>query len=264
MKRIVNIAIWVIMVFGLIAMLAFVEVEQGTLKCSSLHIDINHDDGNYFVEKSDVESIIYNTGDSVINQPISKIKIDYLEKLINNHPAIADAQVYKSIDGQLHVKVQQRFPIVRVFNAKNESYYIDQQGGFMPLSDKYAARVIVANGHIFAGSEMFNKINVTDLMRADSVAKKTNIDDVYLLAKYINDDNWRKAQFQQIYIDERGDIELIPNVGDHRIILGDLSDLDEKMEKLKVFYLEGLSKTGWNEYKTINLKYKNQVVCTKI
>ena len=39
---------------------------------------------------------------------------------------------------------------------------------------------------------------------------------------------------------------------------------EEKFEKLKMFYTEGLNKTdGWNKYSTINIKYKNQVVCTK-
>ena len=67
----------------------------------------------------------------------------------------------------------------------------------------------------------------------------------------------------QIYVDEKNNVELIPRVGNHNIILGDASDLENKLEKLMIFYKKGLSKTGWNEYSTINLKYKNQIVCTK-
>jgi cell division protein FtsQ len=47
-------------------------------------------------------------------------------------------------------------------------------------------------------------------------------------------------------------------------VFGDAKDFEEKFEKLKTFYTEGLNKTdGWNKYSTINIKYKNQVVCTK-
>jgi cell division protein FtsQ len=53
-------------------------------------------------------------------------------------------------------------------------------------------------------------------------------------------------------------------VGNHKIILGDCSDLEQKFKKLFAFYKDGLNKIGWNTYKTINLKYKNQVVCTRI
>jgi cell division protein FtsQ len=38
----------------------------------------------------------------------------------------------------------------------------------------------------------------------------------------------------------------------------------EKFEKLHTFYLQGLNTTGsWNKYSVINLKFKNQIVCTK-
>ena len=264
MKKILNIVIWIFLVSGLVVSLAFVEIEQKKMKCSSLQIEINHEDGNYFVEAEDVKSIIFNTGDSVKNQALGDIKIAYLEKIIDNHASVANAQVFKTIDGQVKVRVKQRFPILRVFNARDESFYIDQEGYFMPLSSNYTSRVLVANGRIYAGTEMLNKINVHDLMRVDSIAKKTIVDDLFILAKYISADEWRKAQFQQIYIDENGEFELIPRVGNHRILIGDITDIEEKIEKLKTFYIEGLSKTGWNEYHTINLKFKNQVVCTKI
>ncbi|MEP7169164.1 MAG: cell division protein FtsQ, partial [Bacteroidota bacterium] len=78
-----------------------------------------------------------------------------------------------------------------------------------------------------------------------------------------NDAFWN-AQVEQIYVTEQSEIELIPRVGNHRIILGDASQLDEKFNKLMIFYKQGLNNTGWNNYNTINLKFTNQVVCTKI
>ena len=52
-------------------------------------------------------------------------------------------------------------------------------------------------------------------------------------------------------------------MGSHKIILGSAHDLEKKFEKLKVFYRKGLEKVGWDRYQTINLKFENQVVCTK-
>jgi hypothetical protein len=34
------------------------------------------------------------------------------------HPCVAKAEVYHTMDGVLHVRVQQREPIVRVFNSR--------------------------------------------------------------------------------------------------------------------------------------------------
>ena len=59
-------------------------------------------------------------------------------------------------------------------------------------------------------------------------------------------------------------MELYPAVGGHKIIFGTTEDMEEKFEKLKVFYKEGLSSIdSWTNYSVINLKYKNQVVCIK-
>ena len=68
----------------------------------------------------------------------------------------------------------------------------------------------------------------------------------------------------QINVTNEKELELYLAVGNHKIIFGDANDIEEKFKKLKIFYTEGLNKTdGWNKYSVINVKYKNQVVCTK-
>jgi len=87
--------------------------------------------------------------------------------------------------------------------------------------------------------------------------------DLFRLVQFINGSKFWKAQIEQIYINQKKEIELVPRVGNHTIILGSVDDLREKFENLEAFYEQGLSKYGWNKYKTINLKFKNQIVCTK-
>ena len=112
----------------------------------------------------------------------------------------------------------------------------------MPVSNNYTANVILANGYV-------------DLV---------SVDDLKMLATFVNKNKFWKSQILQIYVDWAGSIQLVPRVGNHKIILGDCSDLEQKFNKLFAFYKDGLNKIGWNTYKTINLKYKNQVVCTRI
>ena len=42
-----------------------------------------------------------------------------------------------------------------------------------------------------------------------------------------------------------------------------LADFEKKLENLKLFYEKAIPKVGWEKYSIINLKYKNQIVCTK-
>ena len=72
-----------------------------------------------------------------------------------------------------------------------------------------------------------------------------------------------KAQITAIVFDESNEIVLYPRVGGHKIILGEPEDFINKFRKLKIFYRQGLEKVGWDRYSMINLKYHDQVVCTK-
>jgi cell division protein FtsQ len=90
---------------------------------------------------------------------------------------------------------------------------------------------------------------------------KNNLFGIYRLAKYLNSSEFWRAQIEQVYIGK--EVELVPLAGSHIIVLGNFQDIDEKMNKLFVFYQQGLNKVGWNVYETINLNYKNQIVCSK-
>ena len=85
-----------------------------------------------------------------------------------------------------------------------------------------------------------------------------------MLARYINKDDFWSAQIEQLYVNENGDIELIPRVGNQKIIFGDATQMKEKFNKLFILYTKGFDKTGWNNYSAINLKFNDQVVCTRV
>jgi len=263
MKKIINISVWVVLILGLFVMLGFVDSAEDNLKIKKLEIRVDESSNNFFVDKQDIQNLIFNTGDSILGQPMNTVNVQHLEKLINNHPAISNAEVYKSLNGKVSVEVKQRNPLLRIFNYNNESFYIDEDGKFMPLSAKYTARVLVANGNIFGGYNLLHNLNMNEILANKEFAEKTMVDDLFLLAQFITKDKFWKAQIEQIFVNENREIELIPRVGEHKIIFGDTNDMQEKFKKLMIFYRKGLANTGWNEYHIINLKFKNQVVCTK-
>ena len=173
-----------------------------------------------------------------------------------------ESQVYISIDGRLIIKLRQRKPILRVFAGKT-SFYIDHKGRVMPVSKKYTAHVPIANGSLKLDYASLLIQTNTDPSEMDSTLIPQIYFDLFNFANYLDSDPFWKAQIEQLYVDKDSEFELIPRVGNHTIVFGDVYNLESKFEKLKIFYLEGLSKTGWNEYKTINLKFNDQVVCTK-
>ena len=132
----------------------------------------------------------------------------------------------------------------------------------MPLSDQFASYVPVASGNIpdkyLNGSVIKNPNEIKD-----NAYNKTLLEQLFEVAMFTGSDELWSAQFVQFYVNEEGDIELIPRVGNHRIILGDTQNMKEKFDKLLLFYQKGMKASEWNKYNTINLKFAGQVVCTK-
>jgi len=261
MNKILNIGIWVVLSVALLVVLGFVGNIQSKRTCTDIRIDIDRSNGNYFVEEEDIYAMVYHEMDTLLGRPVSAIKAEKLEHKINNHPSVYNSEVYKTIDGQLVIQVKQRTPIVRLFSFDGDSYYLDSTGRVMPPSEKYTSRVFVANGHIYDSFIDINHLNAR--MINDSLQNRTLVGDIFTFAEYIRKDPFLKAQIEQLYVNKDFEIELIPRVGNHRIVFGDATEIEEKFNKLKIFYNKGLSNTGWNEYSVINLKYSNQVVCKK-
>jgi len=261
MKKILSIGLWVLSSAIMLVILGFVGHSQSEIICYNIRIDIDRSNGNYFVEEEDINAMVYHEMDTLLGRPISAIEAEKLEYKINNHPAVSNTEVYKTIDGQLVIQVKQRTPIVRLFALNGDSYYLDSTGRVMPPSEKYTSRVFVANGFINDSFLDVNNLNARTV--ADSLKERTMIDDIFIFAEFIRKNEFWKAQIEQLYVNKDFEIELIPRVGNHRIVFGDATEVEKKFNKLKIFYKKGLSKTGWNEYSVINLKYANQVVCKK-
>jgi cell division protein FtsQ len=263
-KKIAIQSLLVICAIGLLLSLGFVNKEQDELRCKSLEINVDQNGDLYFLDRTDIEKLIKNRGDSINGEPKAALNVTELERALNSHADIANAEVSVSIDGKVKVQVKQRNPVVRIINETGDSYYMDDVGKLMPLSDKYTAKVLIANGKIPESYGRHYKRTMEDIAKDSAVKARSMLDEVFAMATYIEANPFWRAQIQQIYINEDQDMELIPMVGNQKIIFGDTAAMDEKFKKLLTFYAEGLNTTGWwNKYSTINLKFKNQIVCTK-
>lgn len=258
-----RVAGWSLLVALFFATVGFTDTRMHSVPCSGVEAAVLDTLGHSFIDAAGIQQLVKDKYGDVLEKPVGAINMALLEKIMLNNPFVADARVFSTIDGKLHIEVYQRDPLVRVINFANQSFYIDDEGVFMPMSEKYTARVPVANGYIFTREAERKVQTYTVEELRDTTTAISRVFQVFEVAKYIRQHQFWDAQIEQIYVNVKGEMELIPRVGDHVIVLGDGKDLDEKFEKLYLFYKEGLSKTGWNKYSVINLKYHHQVVCTK-
>ncbi|WP_432713273.1 cell division protein FtsQ/DivIB [Pedobacter sp.] len=249
-KSVLKCCAWVFSLAGVVVLMSFIEVKKREVKCSNIKILIPGADN--FIEREEVDAILKQNQGVLIGRQLQQINLNSIEKKMIANPYIAEAKVYADMDGVIHIELEQRQPILRVINAGFQDFYIDKQGLKMPVSGNFTANVLVANGDI---RESFNG-------RLDTLNTKKGRD-LYKTALYIKADTLWDAQIEQIFLDERGDMELVPRVGNQRIILGNADSLEVKMRNLLAFYTKAMPKVGWDTYKTINIKFTNQVVCER-
>jgi len=262
-KKFFRISGKVLVVCTFLASFGFTEHRRGDMACKEIVIHVDDSLGNSFVQKNDIAQLIRDKFGNLEGKLLYSINISLLEKIIDGNPFVLKAQVFSTVDGKLIVEVKQRTPIVRVINNFNESFYIDDRGMLMPMSDKFTAHVPVANGNIFnrETEQRIRKITLQEIN--DTSFSATLLEKIFMVSDYVRTHEFWNAQIEQIYINAAGEMELIPRVGNQTILFGDEREMDKKFEKLYTFYKEGLSKTGWNQYKTINVTFKDQVVCSK-
>ena len=216
-----------------------------------INIDTLGESKSMLVEK-DISNIIERTyGFDLVGIPIQDIDVLSVENLLKNVPHIKDANVFIDALNKVHVDVVPRKAILRIVDENGSNYFLDEDGIRLPISANFTPRVLVAHGFV----PQYHDMNFQE--------KKGTLYDIYQLGLTINKDPFLTAQLDQIYINKKGEAELIPKIGDHEIKFGSLDDFDWKLEKLMAFYKNGISYKGWKTYQTIDLRFDNQVVCDK-
>jgi cell division protein FtsQ len=218
--------------------------------CKDILIGIKGNEGKFYVEKEDVLKLMEKTANGfLLQQDITSINLKRLEEGLRTNPWIKNAELYFDSKDALHVFVEEREPIARVFTIAGNSFYMDSSGVRMPLLDKMSIRVPVITG--FTSARKFNAADSALLQQTKQVAQ------------FIYSNEFWNAQVGQIDITTERKFELILVIGDHIIKLGDGENVEEKLNRLYVFYKQVMSKVGFNKYAALDVEFKNQVVAVK-
>ena len=197
-------------------------------------------ENNQFLTRETVNKLLIENNSDI--KTLTKVKLDLnkLEKIVNKNNMVEKSQVFLSIDGVLIAIVKQRTPIVRVIN-NDTSFYVDYQGNKMPLSEDYSARVPLVLGEI----------------------NNNNRAELHTLFKYIYDDDFLKKNIIGIQLFNNGAIKLMNRNYNYEIDFGRSQNIEKKFNNYKAFFQKAVQDSSITKYKTITLRFTQQVVCTK-
>lgn len=239
-------------VLALLGLVAFTEMRHGQKRVGAVLIRLNPVDGHSFLTKRDVMRYLTSGGaDPVTGEFYRDVDFRQLEARLHRHGLVKSCQVSRDLTGNLLVEVEQPRPLARLLATEGDGQlaqgrYVGEDGRFFPVSMNYSARVPILTGGYFAKNRSLAGGHKQPLLT---------------LLQRIHDDPFWRAQITDVAVNERGEVTMRPEVGNHQIELGQPTDLDAKLEKLKLFYTDVLPAKGWNRYHRVNVQYRNQIVC---
>ena len=200
-------------------------------------IEIKFTNSSLIIDTLLVNKLLKQNLDQQSKQFKESLDLNMLETQLKQIPEVQNIEVYEFPQGDFYVEVTERKPLFEV------------------LSDK----------HFFADSEgILFEYRSLDILKLPVFVMDTTVASVVQTADLISklkNYPFLEMELETIYLNENEYIFKLRSFP-FDVILGDSSRLNQKIKKLKVFCAFQISQDSLNEYESINLSYKNQVVAS--
>ena len=243
-----NILIYSLGSLILISLISFRALRLSERKVSGIDIEIMNNQDFYLIDQFEIQALLNQEQSVVLGTNFDQVDIKLLERQVEENPFVAEIDVFMSVTGVLGAKVSPAQPIGRLMSSRGPDQYIDVTGKLLPMNADYTARVPLISFAEYPQWE--SNLGENDLGKQ-----------LMEFLIFINKDELWRAQIAQLAVSEENELTLWPQMTKQLILFGPADEIEEKFKKLKLFYKEVLPKKGWNTYSSINLKYKNQIVC---
>ena len=238
-----------IALIGVSFLIAFGERKQGGSVCTNIIVEIDNINENHFLDDADVMQLLDNSGIPIKGTGIDRIKLKQIEAKLKLDKHIQDAQLYGDLKGNLIVKVELRRPIARIVQSDAADAYIAEDGVIMPVSEKYTSRVTLISGGLM------KKLIESQDLNATEDGKQ-----ILEMIRFVNEEKFWKAQVAQMDIGGDARITIYPQITGQKVEFGKAINIEDKFNKLMIFYKKVLPQRGWTRYERVNLEYEGQVI----
>lgn len=242
MKKIVYIALFLLSL-GVLLFLLFYTPQGKVQRVQRIDSKVSSTQGEVFVSSKDLEREILAVGMDLVGKNMDSVNTLELERRIKINNLFRKVNVYKTPRGILKVEVEQVEPLFVVLPASEQdsSYYVTYSRGIVPFAgpQKYALPLIPVTGP-------FNQERASG--------------PIFDLVQLIQKDAYWSSFFIQLFFDRELGMIAVPRIGNTMIIFGHEPLWQEKLNKLHLFIQKVVPKFGWNNFVSVNLDYKDQII----
>lgn len=246
----------------LVASVVFAYFYSKNKTCTGLELELENYSQDVLVNRALAENVLKQQHVNWKHIKVSDINLTQIETTLSKISTIEKVDASFKFNGAIKLNVKQRIPVLCIIDKQGNSYHVNSDGLLLKPDSNSLSRVVVASGIIFDNNLKYG-FNINTIVNNDSLKEKSILDDLFTVGLCLEKDTFLKAQIEQVYVNDLQELVLIPKLGGQKIILGDASFCEKKFRTLKVFYDNVCSQKGWDYYKVIDLKYRNQIVCLK-
>ncbi|MBD5328346.1 MAG: hypothetical protein HDS03_00410 [Bacteroides sp.] len=174
-------------------------------------------------------------------EPLNKLNTLAIEKYLSDLNTFESVNCMISSGGRLKIEIVPLVPVMRLFIG-DKSYYVNKDGKQIDSKAEFYTDAPVVTGKFNANFEPW---------------------EVVPLVKFIAKDPMLKELVAMVEAQDSQNLLLVPRMLGHVVNFGDTTRLEEKKEALKLFYRKVMPYKGWEEYDTISVKFRDQVVATR-
>lgn len=236
-----------------IAAVIYSDLSYNDIKCSGIVVKLDSENERPLLGKKDINNVVTEQGTRYyVGKYLQNISLHQMEERVKRIPLVKSCEAHYDFSGKIIVSVKEYSPIARILrNTVGESnlsdQYVTQDGKFIGTSPLFTPRILVVSGAFFKK----NRKNLSDVKGKHLIE----------LFEFINSNEFWRAQISQLEVAEDGGVVMIPTLGITRVDFGLPINIDTKFKKLALFYKKIIPNKGWNTYRWVRLKYKNQVIC---
>lgn len=257
MKKFLKITVWVLTIAAIGCLWYFTRQDHVEHSLKSVEMTLIHTDNQGFIDSLEVYNDIIEICDTVNNNDITKIPIDDIREYLNTIPWAIYTDANITLDEVLVVKIVECQPIMRVFNKKGQSVYLDEEGRVFPVKAGYPLHLLIGSGNLD-----FDAVTNTSSEISDSLYQSSDLPEIYDVMRKVQSNPYTNCCVKQVYFDGK-EYELVMNNVDLKVILGSDSNVELKLRNLQYFFERMQGSPDLKDYCKINFNFENQVVCTR-
>jgi cell division protein FtsQ len=236
-----------------VSAIVYAEYSYKESKCTGIIVKLDSENERPLLSKKHINQVITEEGTMYYeDKPLEIISLHKMEERVKKIPLVKSCEAHFDFSGKIIVSVKEFSPIARILRATTEEsilpdQYVTSEGAFFGTSSLFTPRVLVVTGDFFKGGRSSLK---------DSKGKT-----LLPLFEFIKNDEFWKAQISQVVVAKDGGIILVPTFGTTNVDFGLPINIKTKFKKLAIFYKQIVPNRGWNRYRWVRVKYKNQLIC---